>query len=249
MKTVAIVAARMSSTRLPGKVLRPILGTPMLQRMMDRLRRCRQLNEIVIATSENSSDDAIVNFAREKGYLVGRGSENDVLGRYHKVASERKADVIVRLTGDCPLIDPEVTDLVIERHHASKNNDLTCNVIERTYPRGFDTEVLSWPCLDRLNRETADPLYREHVTNYVYDYQEKFNVENVTGARNHSNLRICVDTEADFELVTALYESLYPKNPNFGFREIMELIEQKPELREINAAVEQAKIFKRRTRA
>jgi spore coat polysaccharide biosynthesis protein SpsF len=238
----------MGSTRLPGKVLKPILGRPMLELMMERLERCQLLDEVVIATSDKPQDDDIAEFAKNRGYLFGRGSEGDVLGRYYQVAKERKADVVVRMTGDCPLIDPEVTDRVVERHLASKNsNDMTSNVFRRTFPRGFDTEIFSCPCLERVVQETGDPLYREHVTNYVYDYPEKFVIENVSSPVDRSDLRLCVDTEADFELVQSVFEALYPRNSSFGFREITEFLDSHPELKELNADVKQAKIFRHRT--
>ncbi|MBI4550198.1 MAG: glycosyltransferase family protein [Candidatus Omnitrophica bacterium] len=244
-----MIAARMSSTRLPGKVLRPILGVPMLERMIERLRRCRQLDEIVIATSTSPGDDAVVDFARERSFLVERGPENDVLGRYFEVASRRGGEVVVRLTGDCPLIDPEVTDRVIAAHLAEPGAELSSNVFVRTYPRGFDTEVLSFSLLERLHRELKDPLYREHVTNFVYDYPEKFKIVSVTAPADGSDLRLCVDTEEDFKLAVSVYDALYPANPVFGAAEIAALFKARPELRGINSAVTQSKIFMRRTRA
>ena len=247
MKIAAIVAARMGSSRLPDKVLRPILGIPILELIVKRLQGCRLLTEVVIATSEHPRDAVIIKFAQERGFPVGAGPEQDVLGRYYKVAQSRQVDLIVRITGDCPLIDPEVTDSVIKRHLENENADFTSNVVERTFPRGFDTEVITFSCLKRLYEEAREEVYREHVTNYLYDYPEKFLIQSVTSPVDHSSLRICVDTEEDFQLVSKIYEALYRKNPHFGFNEIIQLVNDRPELKKINAVVEQKRIFLRKS--
>jgi len=249
MKVVGIVQTRMGSSRLPGKVLKPVLNVPILERTMERLLRVKKLDEVVIATTEDPRDEVICDFAKEKGYLWGRGSEEDVLGRYYKVAKERNADHVVRLTSDCPLIDPELTDLVISRHLASSGNDMTSNVFTRTYPRGFDTEVLSMACLERLEREAQDSIYREHVTNFIHDFPEKFQIENVSQEKDWTYLRLCVDTEEDLELITQVYKELLPSNSRFGYREIYDLFLRLPELQKINAETEQSKIFHLKNRA
>lgn len=248
MKVIAIIQARMGSTRLPGKVMKTILGLPILQRMMERLNDCKMLDEIVIATTDNINDAILCEFAKSRGYIFGVGSEDDVLGRYYKVAQERRADVVVRLTSDCPLIDPGITDLVVKRHVSSTTNDLTSNVFTRTFPRGFDTEVLSFSCLERVHKATRDPIYREHVTNYIHDYPELFKIENVSNSTDYSHFRLCVDTEEDLEVVKRVYQHLYEKNPKFRAQEIYDLLNSYPEIPQINAPVQQAKIFKRKDR-
>lgn len=249
MKIVGIVQTRMGSSRLPGKVLKPVLGTPVLEWCMERLLRCKNIAEVVIATTEHPRDEAICDFAKQKGYLYSRGSEQDVLERYWKAANERDAEAIVRLTSDCPLIDPEITDRVVARHLESPENDLTSNVFTRTFPRGFDTEVLSMGCLDRIHRDVHEPIYREHVTNYIHDYPEKFRIAEIRNPEDLSYLRLCVDTEEDLALIRKVFEELFPLNAHFGYREIYELFGRKPELRQINAQIQQAKIFKRKNRA
>lgn len=246
MKKVAIVAARMSSKRLPGKVLKTISGFPMLELLLQRLNRCSLLDEVVIATSSSKNDDPICTFAEEKNFLFIRGSEEDVLGRYYMVAKERHADIIVRITGDCPLIDPDVTNTVIQKHLANPANDLTSNVVIRTFPRGFDTEVLSLKCLEYLNQTARDPIYREHVTNYVYDNLKHFKTDNVVGSEDYSNLRLCVDTEEDFQLVTKIYELLYTQNPVFGFYDIVNTFSKHPELKQINLQVKQISVLRKK---
>jgi len=249
VKVVGIVQTRMGSSRLPGKVLKPVLGISILEHAIERLLRSKKLDEVVIATTEDPRDQVICDFAESKGYLWGRGSEEDVLGRYYKIAKERNADHVVRLTSDCPLIDPELTDLVISRHLASDNNDMTSNVFTRTYPRGFDTEVLSMECFERLEGEAKDSIYREHVTNFIHDFPEKFQIENVSQEIDWTHVRLCVDTEEDLELITQVYEELFTSNPRFGHREIYELFNRKPELQKINAEIEQSKIFHLKNRA
>lgn len=249
MKVVGVVQARMGSSRLPGKIMRQVLGVPLLEWCMERLRRCKTLDEVVIATTRHPRDETICDFARVKKYLFTRGSEEDVLGRYYAAALERNADVVIRLTSDCPLIDPEITDRVIRRHLESKVNDVTSNVYTRTFPRGFDTEALSIRCLKTIHDIALDPIYREHVTNYIHDFPEKFRIENIENNRDRSDLRLCVDTAEDLALVEKVYEELYPLNHHFGHREIYELFERRPELRNINAHIQQAKIFRRKNRA
>ncbi len=248
MNVVAIVAARLGSSRLQGKVLRPIVGVPMLELQMRRLQKCRTLNQIVIGTTDNPNDQALVDFAKSKGFSWGIGSEEDVLGRYHKIAAEYKADVIVRLTGDCPLIDPEVTDGVVKMH-TDAGNDETSNVIRRTFPRGMDTEVLSRACLDRINKEAQDKIYREHVTNYIYDHPEKFKLGNYETKNDRSDLRLCVDTEDDYKVVAGVFDGIYHKNPDFRLKDVIEYLDAHPELAKLNAHIQQAKIFKVRTQA
>ncbi len=249
MKVVGIVQTRMGSSRLPGKVLKPVLGVPVLEWCMERLLHCRNIAEVVIATTEHLRDEVICDFAKQKGYLCSRGSEEDVLGRYWKAARERGADAVVRLTSDCPLIDPEITDRVVARHLESPENDLTSNVFTRTFPRGFDTEVLSMDCLDRIHAEVLEPIYREHVTNYIHDYPEKFRIAEVVNSEDSSHLRLCVDTDEDLALIQKVFEELFPLNPHFGHREIYELFRRKPDLCQVNAKIQQAKIFKRKNRA
>lgn len=249
MKVVGVVQTRMGSSRLPGKVLMPVMGIPVLEWCMERLLCCKLIQEVVIATTEHPRDEVICDFAKRKGYLYSRGSEEDVLGRYWKAATERGAEAVVRLTSDCPLIDPEITDRVVSRYLESPDSDLTSNVFTRTFPRGFDTEVLSMDCLDRIHKEVREPIYREHVTNYIHDFPEKFRIAEIRNTEDLSCLRLCVDTDDDLALIRKVFEELFPLNPHFGHREIYELFRRKPELQKINAQIQQAKIFKRKNRA
>ena len=166
IKVVAIVQARMSSTRLPGKVWADVAGHPILWHVVQRLRRARLLNQIVIATSENPADDAIAQFCEQDGILCYRGSEADVLDCYYKAASLHSADVVVRITADCPLIDPAVVDKVVHRF-LDEGSDYVTNNLRYTYPDGLDTEVFSFAALAQAWREAKKPSEREHVTPYL----------------------------------------------------------------------------------
>lgn len=247
MKIVGIIQARMGSTRLPGKVLRPILGTPMLGHIIQRLSQSTTIDELVVATSTLEQDRDIVEYAKKIGCAWSQGSEEDVLGRYYQAAMEFNADVVLRLTGDCPLIDPETTDRVVSAHLKAEKSDMASNVLVRSFPRGLDTEALSMACLERINYEATEPIYREHVTNYIHDYQEKFKLTNVLNDADESSHRWCVDTEDDFKLISVIYESLYAKKKHFGFKDVLELMQSRPDLPLLNKHVAQAKIFKRKT--
>lgn len=219
MRTVAIVQARMGSTRLPGKVLRPLLGAPMLQRQLERLRRSARLDDIVIATSTRIEDDALEQFAINQGVQVVRGSENDVLQRFLLAAHASRAELIVRITADCPMIDGAVVDRVIEvAQSASSEVDFVSNTLQRSFPRGLDTEVFFLDVLMRLDRCASSAPAREHVTYHLYqEAAALYRTRQVVAEKNHSNLRWTVDTEDDFAFVLAAYEkfSLHEKFPRY----------------------------------
>src|SRR5688572_5144105 len=166
MKIIAIVQARMGSVRFPNKVMRPICGTPMIGLLLRRLARARLVDQIVVATSEDPRNEPLVRYVRELGYGAYQGSENDVLDRYYQVATEAKADAIVRVTGDCPLIDAEIVDELIERFRAS-GVDYASNVEPPSYPDGLDTEVFTYAALKRAWEVATGVLEREHVTPYI----------------------------------------------------------------------------------
>lgn len=238
MIILAILQARVSSTRLPRKVLAPILGKPMLARQIERLRRAKMLNKIVVATSDDSSDDPLVALCNDLDVPCYRGSLNDVLARFHGAcAAHGPADHVVRLTGDCPLADPEIIDLVIGRHLAS-GADYTTNAIQPTWPDGLDVEVMRSEALQQAFAEARLASEREHVTPYIHKHPELFKIEHVKGDCDLSRLRWTVDEPADLALVNAVYAALYAGNPGFGFEDVLVLIGQHPELAEINSAFE-----------
>ena len=228
-RTLAIVQARTSSSRLPGKVLRPLAGVPMVLRQLERIGRAETVEGIVIATSEDPSDDELAALLSDSGYDYIRGSLDDVLARYLQAIDEYHPDVVVRLTADCPMISSRVIDLVVERFHAS-DADYVSNTMVPTYPDGLDVEVVSATTLQVVGRESAEPAEREHVTLGVYRQPERFTIENVkdpTG-RDHSDLRWTVDTAEDFTFVSQVFEHLHPLA--FEYEDVLSLLDQHPEL-------------------
>jgi spore coat polysaccharide biosynthesis protein SpsF len=243
MRTVLTIEARVRSSRLPGKVLRPILGRPMLARMIERVRRVEGIDAIVVATTTDPADDAIVAAAAAEGVGCHRGSETDVLQRVLDAALAANADLIVETTGDCPLIDPEVVDRVIDSFHGA-NVDYCSNTLRPTYPRGLDVQVFPTAVLRQVSALTRDPADREHVSLYIYEHPERFRLLGVESgdAERLGGHRWTVDTVEDFELVTAIYQALYPRRADFGWRDVVALLESRPDLRAINESVRQKAI-------
>jgi spore coat polysaccharide biosynthesis protein SpsF len=240
MKTVATIEARTTSSRLPGKVLLPVLGKPLLDLLIERLRRVPQIDQVVVATTVNTGDDAIEDVARRLGAGCFRGSEEDVLDRVLRAARSHGADVIVEITGDCPLIDPPTVSRVIDTFRANRV-DYCANILERTYPRGMDVQVFPTAVLAEVARLTNDPADREHVSLYIYNHPERFRLLNVTSGlpAGAADLRLTVDTPQDFEQIRRIYEDLYPVKPDFVLSDILALFERQPELRELNRHVAQ----------
>lgn len=228
----------MRSTRLPGKVLKVVQNRPLLSFFIERLKKAKYVDTLVIATSDNTSDDPIAKTAREQGAFVFRGSEVDVLDRYLQASKAVEADVVVRVTADCPLLDPLIVDKVINCF-SLKNYDYVSNTLEWTYPRGMDVEVFTQKCLARAAEESTSPNEREHVTLYIYKHPEIFRLGNVAYPRNVSDYRFTVDTEEDFVLISKIFEELYPINPYFTFEDVLSLMSKHPDWKAINANVKQ----------
>lgn len=214
-----------------------ILGVPMILRQIERVRRAVLIDELIVATSTDLTDDPLANLCAEAGIAVFRGSLDDVLDRFYHAAARSSPAYVVRLTGDCPLIDPEVIDLVI-RACQSRNCDYASNAVEPTYPDGLDVEVIRFPALARAWKEARLTSEREHVTPYVYRHPESFTVCHVRGATDLSHHRWTVDNAEDFELVTRIYEALYPHNPAFSTTDILELLKANPDWCRINRHIE-----------
>ena len=226
MKTVAIVQARMGSIRFPDKVMRPICGTPMIGLLLKRLAKAKRIDQIVLATSEDQRNEPLAKYVRELGYLVYQGSEDDVLDRYYRAAKETKADTVVRITGDCPLIDPVLVDAVIARFLGS-GVDYASNVSPATYPDGLDTEVFSYRALETAWKQAKEPHQREHVTPFIRA-SDKFSQVNVSNAENLSNERWTVDEPEDFEVMRKVFEHFHPRR-DFGWLEVAALRNEHPE--------------------
>lgn len=243
MSTVAIIEARMTSSRLPGKILLPVEGKPLLELLIERLRRAELLDNIVIATTDNPSDDVVEQLARRLGVGFFRGSEEDVLDRVLHAAHEHAADVIVEVTGDCPLMDPTIIDRIL-RTYREKKVDYVSNILKRTYPRGMDLQVFSTNVLEKVSRLTQDPVDHEHVSLYIYEHPEIFSLFNVESdlPEKFWDVRLTVDTREDFELIKAIFESLYPSKPTFTLEDIVDLLEKRPDLLDINRNIHQKKV-------
>jgi spore coat polysaccharide biosynthesis protein SpsF len=208
--------------------------------LIDRLRLAHSLNEVVVATTSNPADDAIESLARTLGVSCYRGSEDDVLDRVLQAAKSVNAGVIVEITGDCPLIDPGVVDQLVDCYLTNRF-DYVANILRRTFPRGLDTQVFSTSTLEEVSRLTRDPADREHVSLYILEHPERFSLQNVESGlpEKHWQHRLTVDTPEDFALIEAIFERLYPQNPAFTLRDVIELLEREPELTEINQEIRQ----------
>ncbi len=205
----------MSSSRLPGKVMRPLLGRPMIERQLERLKRCSGLDRVIVATSREPADDALAAHLENLGVDVFRGPLDDVLGRFAGAGEAHGAvGPIVRLTADCPLADPEVIDACI-RLQADRRADYASNALQRTYPRGLDVEVFPFDALQTAAREATDTYEREHVTPFLYRRPERFSQAHLSQDRDESHLRWTVDTAEDFTFVERVYKALYPGKPHF----------------------------------
>ncbi|TJX68845.1 acylneuraminate cytidylyltransferase [Soehngenia saccharolytica] len=243
MKIGAIIQARMGSTRLPEKVMKRIQGKTVLGHVIERVRQSKLIDEIIIATTTNEQDRIIESEALGYGAKVFRGSEDDVLSRYYYAAKENNIDIIVRITSDCPLIDPMIVDEIIEFYNdhdfdivTNAGNDLS----NRTFPRGLDTEVFSFHFLEKAYNNATEKYQREHVTPYIYETST--NVFYYKNKTDYSKYRWTLDTEEDFELIKRIYDNLYHGVHDFYLNDIIKLFDKMPELYEINAHIEQKKI-------
>jgi spore coat polysaccharide biosynthesis protein SpsF len=239
-----IIQARMGSTRLPGKVLKQIQGKSVLRHVIERVSFSNFNPNIVIATTENIIDDPIMLEAERMEVQVYRGSENDVLLRYYEAAQFYRADIIVRITSDCPLIDYTVLDQMLARFIIDQEKlDYLSNTCDRTFPRGLDIEIFKFESLQKAYNEAKMEFEREHVTPYIWRHKELFRIKQFKNDINYANLRWTLDTTEDFELIKEIYDALYGGNNRFGMKEILIAYKNHPEWNLINASVEQKLIF------
>ena len=232
MKNLAVIQARMGSSRLPNKVLKDLCGKPALWHVIHRVKISKLIDEIVIATTIEKQDLKIVKFCAENGIRVFIGSEADVLDRYYQAARLFKPDNVVRITSDCPLHDSDVIDSVIKKH-ITENNDYTSNTIQPTFPDGLDCEVMKYSALENAWENAVMTSEREHVTQYLIknDTLKKGCLKN---SINRENERWTLDTDADYDFISSVYNELYYKNPEFSSSDIYRLLDEKPEIRKIN---------------
>lgn len=238
MKTLLIVQARMTSTRLPGKVLLPLAGEPMLTRLVERLRCVQRADGIVIATTTNATDDPIAQQCAQLAVPCHRGSEHDVLSRYADAARLYGADTVVRITSDCPLIEPELVDRVIAVYEEG-DSDYVSNMLPPTWPYGMAVEVFSAAVLAQAHAEATQPAEREHVTPFIYWHPERYRLRNVASPVDLSHHRWTVDTPEDYALVSRLFDHLMPTRPNFTQADVLALLDQHPDWIALNQHIQQ----------
>ncbi|CAH1195724.1 8-amino-3,8-dideoxy-manno-octulosonate cytidylyltransferase [Paenibacillus auburnensis] len=243
MKIVAVIQARMGSTRLPGKIMKEVAGKSVLEYQIEQVRRSKTIDQIVIATTTKDTEQPIIDLCKRMAVDYYRGPEDDVLSRYYQAACWYGADIVVRLTSDCPLLDPAVIDRVINVFLSrSERVDYVSNTIERTYPRGYDVEVFSMKVLEQTFKEAGNAAEREHVTLYLYQHPEVFRLGQVKHSKDLSSYRLTVDTEEDFELMSRLITALCGKRrEGFTLDDVITLLQENPDWVLINAHIEQKK--------
>tara|TARA_B100000315_G_scaffold150142_1_gene138832 strand:+ start:5432 stop:6187 length:756 start_codon:yes stop_codon:yes gene_type:complete len=238
-KINAIIQARMGSKRLPGKTLMPILRKPMLKLLLERLKYSKRIDQIILATTTNQEDDDIEKLSDGNNVACYRGSSHDVLNRVYLAAKGYKTDVVVGVTGDCPLLDPWLIDDCIDIFLKS-DCDYLSNFIEQSYPPGIDVQIYSFNILEEIDNKAKDMEYREHVTLYFLKHPEKYKLLNIAAPPEnyYPDWHIELDEYKDYELIKKIYENLYPGNPNFSTMDIINLLKNNPEWLEINKNVE-----------
>lgn len=241
-RVVIIVQARMGSTRLPGKSLMPIQGKPLVGYVLERAKQAVTAHQLVLATTDQVRDNPLASYAETIGVPVFRGSENHVLSRYREAARFFNAGTIVRISGDCPLIDPQVIDQAILLFK-TKKYDYVSNVIHRTYPRGMDVEVFSRAALEKAFHEATGEGEKEHVTPYFYRHPELFSLGSLEQAVDQSNWRLTVDTEEDLALIIRLMQELVPLQTSFTLQDIVEVLDSHPDWLSMNAHVRQKEVL------
>lgn len=239
VKIVIVVQARMSSSRLPGKVLLPILGKSLLYRMVERLQMISHRATVVIATSTDHRDDLIVTEAAQIGVPCYRGSLDNCLDRHYQAGKQHGADVVIKIPSDCPLIDPAIIDEVLDFYFEHQGDyDFVSNLHPATFPDGNDVEIMTMPCLEKTWREATRPLELEHTTPYIWENPDRFKIANVTwstGLDYSMSHRFTIDYPDDYRFISRVFEELYPLKHDFSCDDILALLNSKPEIYQINA--------------
>ncbi len=247
--TAIIVQARMGSSRLPGKVLLPIAGRPMLSYQLERLREVRRAARIVVATSTEPADGAIAALCDREGVACVRGPEQDVLRRFALAARTVRADAVARITADCPLLDPELIDEAIAAiEDPAKPPDFVSNMLQPRWPLGMAVEVAATAALFEADREATDPEEREHVMPFIWRRPDRYSLVSLTRSPDLSHHRWTVDTPEDFELVSRIFAELYPRRPRFRMADVIALLEKNPSWSRINRHVAQKSLAARSKR-
>ena len=239
MRVACVVQARMTSARLPGKVLMEALGKPLLEYELERLGKIPLIDELIVATTTNKTDDPVAELCGRLGVSVYRGSEHDVLSRYLGAAELYNAGAVVRVSGDCPLLDPEISNSVISYYLEQAGEIDYCAVDVESYPRGTDTEICSPQALREADMEGTTPRDREHVTFFIWNRPERYKLWLKRCGSDWGKYRFTVDTPEDFALIREIIERLYPANPDFSLADVIKLLEDNPDLFKINEMVSQ----------
>lgn len=240
MNVGAVIQARMTSTRLPGKVMMELAGRPMLWHVVERVRAAKRLDSVVLAITTNADDEALASLADEMNCKYFRGDENDVLARYLGAAAENHLDLIVRVTSDCPLIDPSTIDSLVGSH-ISSGADYSSNTLQRTYPRGLDVEIFSACLLKEIDRVATQTFEREHVTPAFYKNPDRFELNNLEAPPElaRPDFRLCVDTAEDFRLISKIYGALYERGSIIDIRSAIQYLDNNPDIAKINREIVQ----------
>jgi len=242
-KTAAIIQARMGSTRLPGKVMKDLKGKPVLWHVIKRVKQAENIDQIIIATTTHKRDTIIFEKAKEWGVNAYQGSEEDVLARYYEAANKYEIDTVIRITSDCPLVDPQVIDEIVEYYNNDEYTLVTnagSDLNNRTYPRGLDTEVFSFEVLEKAYNKAEKKYQREHVTPYIYENYD--DIYYYKSNKDLSNYRLTLDTKEDFKLIKVLYDKLYNGNHDFYLNEIIKVLNKNKELLKINQKIKQKEL-------
>lgn len=233
----AIIQARTTSTRLPNKVLMELTpGKSMLWHLVERLKPSKKIDQIILAIPDSKENDVLEDFAKENNLKYFRGSEENVLARYYGAAKKYGADIVIRITSDCPLIDPEIVDKVVTKHQDS-GADYTSNIQNRTYPKGMDIEVFNFAALEKAFNEAVESADREHVTLYIRRNPNIFKQADVDNEKDISCFRWTVDEKVDLDFVKEIYKRLYKEGNVFSMNDILEVLEREPKLIEINKEI------------
>jgi len=238
---VAVVQARLTSTRLPGKILKPLAGAPLICRCVERVARIRGIDAVVVALAAGSAHDPAVEALKGFAATVVRGPEDDVLARTAAAARAAGAATVMRITSDCPMIDPDVSAAVLQAYLAAAGSGVRYarTAFDEGFPLGFDTEVFGADLLAEADRAARDPYEREHVTPYIWRRPEQFASLIISARPDRRHWRLVVDTSDDYRLASGVYDALYPQNPQFGYLDLRRLFEARPEMLQINAHVQQ----------
>lgn len=247
MKTVAIIQARMRATRLPDKVLMPLAGRSVLEHVIARLKRSEEVSEVIVATSTNRDDEKITEFCKKLNVKAFRGSEEDVLDRFYQASKLSEPEHIVRITADCPMIDPEIISEIVNEHLKS-GSDFTSNTIKPTYPDGEDVEVFKMSALENAWKNAKLLSEREHVTPYMKNNPRSFKLLNVVYKTDLSAKRWTLDEKNDYEFLKEVFADLYPRDPFFGMEDVLLFLEKNPQVERINLAISRNEGYKKSLR-